>query len=402
MKKWLPLVIVFLAVLAGVWFWSLGALPDTAEPSLSTTSTVLSTDLENSSQWYGLYRASDTAFRDALRLHLKAWIGLDRLPSAGFSRGLVQASEGLHTKLTSGAIREQSLARYWLRRLAVIRRITEEGKSGLAYQEFSRMETELKQRTADGASKTDADAVREALRLSVYMYDDVGPEDSAYRVKQSLEDWRVDTAETPSDKMYVRLMNADIRIEEGAFDLAKQSLENIEREISQKDSGIEGDDKSGLLAQVKYLRSLAQAMADMTPPAGPVMPTSTIPLTAPTSTEAVVTSTEPVATSTPPVVEPATSTAALIPVSLTLSPAQKTLVFDESATFRAIAIYQNGLTKDVTKSVKFTYSPSGYGALNANTFKASQLRGTITVTGIYEESGTSIQGSSQITIVDKP
>lgn len=70
--------------------------------------------------------------------------------------------------------------------------------------------------------------------------------------------------------------------------------------------------------------------------------------------------------------------------------------------FRAIVIYQNGLTKDVTKLTAFTYSPSGYGALNGNIFKASQLRGTITITGSYQQNGVSVFGTSAVTIVDKP
>ncbi|MCC7522428.1 hypothetical protein IT407_01320 [Candidatus Uhrbacteria bacterium] len=42
MKKWLPLVIVFLILLGGIWFWSLGALPD-ENRALATVSEVSGT-----------------------------------------------------------------------------------------------------------------------------------------------------------------------------------------------------------------------------------------------------------------------------------------------------------------------------------------------------------------------
>ncbi len=391
MRKWLPLVLIFLAILAGIWFWSLGALPDQSQPPL--TSPTIQGDL-------------------------KSWVGLDRLPTSGVSRALVQASESLHSAVVSGAIRSQVSTRYLLRRFALIRRIVEEGKSGLAFQEFSRLETELKARTSSDADAADADSVREALRLSVYLYNDVGPDDSAYRIKQSLEDWRINTAKSPAEEMDFRLQAVGARLDEAdvfvrrsenakasiSLDLARQSLDNIEREIKQKDSAIDAGSKPGLLAQSKDLRARVQtigqdaAASSVSLPAftGPVMPTSTRPITITTTS-----STTPAVTAPTVVVAP-TSTAPLVPSTLKIDPGQKTLVFGESVTFRAIVIYENGLTKDVTKQTVFTYNPSGYGALNGNSFAASQLRGTITITGTYQETGSTVQGSSSVTIVDKP
>ncbi|MCR4256273.1 MAG: hypothetical protein NUW08_01060, partial [Candidatus Uhrbacteria bacterium] len=116
-----------------------------------------------------------------------------------------------------------------------------------------------------------------------------------------------------------------------------------------------------------------------------VEPTSTTPLV------------PAVPTSTPPTPEPKPKPPAK-PVSMTVTPGVQTIGFYERVTYRAIAVYDDGLTRDVTNAARFTMSPTGYGALFDNVFSATELRGTIVITATYEEAGVPLQGQAMLTI----
>ena len=87
-----------------------------------------------------------------------------------------------------------------------------------------------------------------------------------------------------------------------------------------------------------------------------------------------------------------------MPVSLQIQPAQTTLGFGQQVVFSAIVVYNTGLTRDVTKLVKFSVSPPGYGALNGNSFTASQLAGTVSFSAAYTENNKTYSGSATVTI----
>ncbi|MCC7522429.1 hypothetical protein IT407_01325 [Candidatus Uhrbacteria bacterium] len=376
------------------------------------TSTEPITASGKASDWFKNNQERDEKFIEQARRQLREKIGLDRVPSTGWLRDAIRASERLRAPN----------ARYLVRRIAQIRRVIEEGKSGLAFQEFSRLETEWRSRMSDGADPSELRVARQALIASERLYEDVAPDHPAYRIKQSLEDWRVTIAVGPAEKLFARLLAIDARLDEARYflmkgnapssiisvELADKALENINREYQQslKELDAARAEKlkfklDALAARSKALR--AETIAKESDLIGTDNLESLDPPDAITVSSTSATATIPVIetpTATPPVPPPQDE--ALVPVSLRIEPSQSNLGFNQSIVYRAIVVYKNGLTKDITKSVRFTASPTGYGALNGNTFRAMELRGNITINAVYSEGGTEVNSQAFISIVDNP
>ncbi|HVM91032.1 MAG TPA: FecR domain-containing protein [Verrucomicrobiae bacterium] len=378
-----------------------------------TTSTSPLSDDDRNTDWFKSNRQADEDFRGNALLRLEQSLGADRGATTGWLHDLTELSESLRERLTPENRREALATRYLLRRLALVRRTVDEGKSGLGYQEFARLDGDFRDRVS--ASPDAAQALRPAALMAQVLYRDVRPNDPAYRIKQQLEEWMTLVARRPADTLFAHLLNIDSRLDEAAvetdhasFDqagqmviLARQGLTNADRELRQA-TGVTAAAQTRLRHLWKALSVRADAMdarlkAAMEPP--PAIPTTLIepgtststPNTAVTSTPSAV-----VASGTTPVAP----TVPAIPVSLQIQPAQTTLAFGEQVVFRAIVVYNTGLTRDVTKLVKFRASPTGYGALNGNGFTASQLMGTVTFAASYTENGQDFSGSAAVNIVD--
>ncbi len=362
-----------------------------------TTSTRLLSDFDRQTDWFKNNRSADERFHHAVLERLEASVSADRLPSSGFFRDLVSGSEGLRLRFTSGEARQALAERYLLRRLIVIRRTVEEGKSGLASQEFARLDIQ----STPGAAKS-------AQRIFYF----VGPSDAAYRIKQQVEEWLPVTAKSEGERIFSRLYAVGVRLDEAAMALmfsdtnqakqmlvlARQGLANIEREIRDT-KGVDPITRVVLRHQWSALSARASALDDElergNAPIEPVAPATPIEEVTPTSTEPATTTPavpEPVIpTSTPPVVKP-------VPVSLRIEPSQSQIGFSESVSYRAVLVYDTGLTRDVTKGTRFQASPSGYGALNGNIFRSTELQGTLTISATYTEDGQTVQGSASLII----
>lgn len=380
------------------------------------TSTEPITASGKASDWFKNNQERDTKFIEQARRRLRERLGLERVPTSGWLRDAIRTSEGLRAPN----------ARYLVRRIAQIRRTIEEGKSGLAFQEFSRLETEWRGRMSDGADPTELRIARQALVASERLYEDVTPDNPAYRIKQSLEDWRINIAATPAEKLYARLLAIDARLDEARYflmkgaapssiisiELADKALENVNREYLQSVKDLQKTHAEKLKAKIdalaarsKSLRAETVAMESslvgnghlesLDPPDAITVSstaTTTLPLVETPTTSAPI-----VPTSTDPVLDEQ-----LAPVSLRLDPSQSDLGFNRSVIFRAIVVYKNGLTKDVSKVARFTASPTGYGALNGNTFQSMELRGSITINASYVENGIEVRAQSFLNIVDNP
>ncbi|MCC6563307.1 hypothetical protein IT087_00260, partial [Candidatus Uhrbacteria bacterium] len=302
-----------------------------------------------------------------------------------------------------------------LRRLLEIRLMAEEGRSGLAYQEFARLDGELRNRLQTNSENIQT--VRPAVLAAQIMFRDVPPSSAAYRIKQQVEEWLPLVARNSAERLYARLMTIDSRLDEAsaAVDeakeeiatqvlvLARQGLVNADRERKEaKDLEPAQTDRirrvwKALSIRAEALDQRLKALDEPMPSPLPDMPE------VPTSTETILTptSTPPTPTTTQPVVPTSTPTVAPKPVSLSLTPTALTIGFFERVTYRAIVVYDTGLTRDVSKSARFTASPTGYGALNGNVFSATQLQGSITIHASYEEQGMALAAESALTIVDR-
>jgi hypothetical protein len=364
------------------------------------------TDQDRNTDWFKNNRQADADFRANKVKRLFDSLAVDRVPTTGVLHDITESAETLREKLASGSQRQVLAGRILLRRLAVVRRTIEEGKSGLGYQEFARLDGDLRDQISSNPEA--AKSLRPAVLMAQVLYRDVLPSDPAYRVKQQLEEWLPLVARNSSDVLFARLLSIDARLDEASteadalsFDqtgqmiiLARQGLTNADREIGEA-KGVDAPMHTRLRHIWKALSVRADALdarlkAALSPP--PALPTILIDTTS-TSTSANATTTT---TSTPPV--PVAPTQLPKIVSLQIQPAQSVLAFGNSVTFSAIVVYDTGLTRDVTKLTKFQSNLQGYGALNGNVFTASQLQGTITFTGTFDESGQVFTGNSVMII----
>lgn len=332
---------------------------------------------------------------------------------SGYLQDLTRWSEGLHTRLAGRDLRLRLESRYLLRRLLEIRLTAEEGRSGLAYQEFGRLDGELRARLQ---TNTEAmQAIRPAILAAQVMFQDVPPSSVAYRIKQQVEEWLALVARNSAERLYARLMTIDARLDEAsvAVDaakaeiatqvlvLARQGLVNVDRERKET--------KDLDATQAERIRRVWRALSTRAEALDLRLKTFDAPLPSPVVQEPLVpTSTEViiiVPTSTKPIISPVVPTSTPVvapkPISLSLTPASFTAGFFERVTYSAIVVYDTGFTRDVSKSTRFTSSPTGYGALNGNVFSATQLQGNITINAEYQEQGMTLTAKSALTIVDR-
>jgi hypothetical protein len=387
-----------------------GSMADFGTGSRTTNTRPISqSDL--TTPWFTRNHEADGKFRAQTLERLKG--SLAGRTSSGYLRDVSKWSEGLHTRLADRDLRFRLESRYLLRRLLEIRLTAEEGRSGLAYQEFGRLDGELRNRIQTNIEAIQA--LRPAVLAAQVMFQDVAPSSAAYRIKQQVEEWLPLVARYSAERLYARLMTIDARLDEAsvAVDeakveiatqvlvLARQGLVNVDRE--RKETKDLDAAKAERIRRVwRALSTRAEALdlrlktfdAPLPSPIAeePVTPTSTeIIIVAPTSTTPVI----------PPVIPTSTPTVVPKPVSLSLTPASLTIGFFERVTYRAIVVYDTGLTRDVSKTTRLTSSPTGFGALNGNVFSATQLQGTITINAEYQEQGMTLTAASSLSIVDR-
>jgi hypothetical protein len=372
------------------------------------------TDEERATAWFIDNNDADKRFRENVRARMSDSLAVDRSVKEGTFSFLRDWSEGLRIRVASGTDRERLKNRYALRNLMTILRLAQEGKSGLAYREFARMDGEMKTRLSAGDPERD---IQKVMASAQRVFQDVDPASPAYRIKQRIEEWLISAASDSTVRVYARLLAIDARLDEtkremeaGHRDsapqilvLARQGLSNVDRERRTAVGEMEKDRAEKLRSIWSALSARADALDEkLSLMENPPAPVVTEPVDVePTSTEPAI----PVVTSTEPAIPVATTTIPIVAqvklVSMTLSPGDSTIGFNERVTYRAIAVYDDGQTRDVTKSARFTMSPTGYGALNDNVFSAMVLQGTIVVTAEYQEADVSVKAGSALTIVDR-
>ncbi len=388
-----------------------------------TTSTRPLSDLDRGTDWFRNNREADERFRQAVFSRMQTELAADDAPPTGMWRTLTEWSERLRVRFVTGERRERLTNRYFLRHLLTIRRAAEEGRSGLAYREFARMDGEMK-------ARMESEMPQREMRMMMYaaqrMFQDIEPASPAYRIKQQVEEWSLDMAQTSADRLHARLMTIDARLDEAvrALDraepepaaqvlvLARQGLSNVDRE--RREASDMSPDHAERVRKVWRALSVRADELDVRLQRfeepmvqGAPLPDEEEGIEDESQDEdAVSTSTVPIApvvpTSTTPAPEPPPQPPApLTPVSMTLTPGVQTIGFYERVTYRTIVVYDTGVTRDVTGFARFTMSPSGYGSLFDNVFSATELQGTITMNAAYEEAGVPLQAQATLTIVDR-
>jgi hypothetical protein len=350
----------------------------------------------------------DQVFFEASRNALREQVGLDRVPTNRTLQRLSLLSESVHSRFASDGRKQNQAALYVVRRLALARRTAEGGRSGLAYQEWSRFEAEMKARVAGKDGEMWRQVFRTALSLGLRLYDDVMPNTAAYRLKQDLEDARLAVATAPAERLAVQLAIVDSRVTEGRHALrkgsfpdagqmatiAEQGLKNVNRELDGAELPMQTRSvlrrkAAALLARIEALSADVAAGEQAT-----LVPIEVLPETT-TST----------ATTTLPVV-PATSTTptpppTVRPVSLNVTPLQATVPIFGQVPFTVRLTLSDGQTRDVTSQAKVTLSDLARGSVIRGLFTAGQTLGPVRVLVTYEQDGVKVSGAIDINVIDR-
>jgi hypothetical protein len=204
-----------------------------------TTSTMPISASGTQSEWFIQNREADRNFDTKARAKIRTVLGVRRLP--GFLRPLADLSERLRGPSIGG--------RLLLRRLAIIRDEAESGIPGKAAEDFSRLERELGQQL-DSGKPTVVASLRRALFAGRKLYEDVMPDAPAYRYKQALEALQEKAAKNVAERIFLRLLSIQNRLDEGTRALeagnmelgaqmagiAEQALMNLSRDLQQVQS----------------------------------------------------------------------------------------------------------------------------------------------------------------------
>lgn len=355
--------------------------------------------------WTKKNLAKDQAF-------LQNFVGKGSAPSS-LADGLVRLSERLHVRLTSENDKRDLDARYIERRLVRLRALSDQGRIGEASSQFLALEEDVNSRLAG----KDAEAWRPTLKAIVYRawlaFDDVKPDQEAYRLKQRMEDLLLSTASASDERVFFRLMGLDARLDEAfaavdagddafvsqSIDLVGQGLDNAAREIKQASDTIGAAHIAKLwtkhAAEWARLDALRLRLSERKSASGSTGPESA------TSTPAlpfVATSTVP--TTTKPIVKPTAPppTAIGLPYScakLDVFAQPNPVDVGSLATIFVRAVKTDGSMADVTASASFKAIGS-LGTLNRNIFTARtagamQIQGSVTCNGQPMSGQLSIQ-----------
>lgn len=206
----------------------------------SIASESMLTDEVKSGGWYVSNAMADQAFvqqeTDRRRRELNSLGGVR--PDSSLT-GIVSLSERVHLALADDPTKKVLLQQYLSRRLYRLIELVRNGKTGLASQEFTRIENDLQAQSSAVSAKTDADYIRASVLRIAFLADEANPEDALYPFKQRIE--RL-LESLPSNSelgmLYARLLAFDARLNESlrlidasSFDLARTSLDGVKSGI---------------------------------------------------------------------------------------------------------------------------------------------------------------------------
>jgi hypothetical protein len=347
----------------------------------------------------------------------------------GMMASLTRWSQSMRMPFMKGQAKKDAMQKLMQDEWLATRDQAEQGNVGEATQAFSKTMEKAKAMVADKDQGTER-MVRRALFRAWLSFDDVGPNDAPYRLKQKMEDAMGEQlAEDPTESAYFRLMVLDARVDEAiaaldrkeldtaqkTIELVQQGLVNVERDVKgMKDLTVAH--RRALMAKDLAIHVRLEALqerkrAAMEKPVEPapvleVAPSSTAPI-APTSTtpskpadKKPATPPAPVTTQTPtpaptPTPPPSQPTAkACTGLKLSVQPA--TLEVKQTAALSAYATYDDGTGEDVTRLAAYRLL-SGAGTLAGSVFTATAA-GTAQIEASMKCPANTVSASASVTV----
>ncbi|MFH1077702.1 MAG: DUF5667 domain-containing protein [Patescibacteria group bacterium] len=382
--------------------------PDSAGPVES-----LSAD-DTSSEWYKRNVDTDDAFLGRTSEGIAASYerrGRVRPDQALYS--LKMQSERLHLAL-AGKGAPQLLSSYLGRRLYGIKTLVDEGKSGLAFQAFNRLEQDVQDALPTPAASGTIPHLRIEVENMLLLTQGVMPSSPLYRFKLKLEDLSQSLAESDeAQALFSRLLSADSRMDEAEGLIGAMQLEEASLSLEAAHQGIENGKRDAdrivpttTPERGKAIRSKLRALEAREALLRARLATAERPTTeelgATTSTEAGATSTQPLTTDETP--SETGSPAGTVPADTTPPPATEKPVVEAPwdrivltaqpnpvdvgsiAQLRLTGTRSDGSTGDLTPRATFRLF-GNIGSLNGPTF-TSTAPGSVTIEATVMDNGT--------------
>lgn len=384
-------------VLAGATETALGALPAGEVAYYSAAGTPIShrllTDADRQEVWFLANAQADARFISDVQERRRAELAaLGGARPDQLTAGITALSEQVHLLFAGEERTEEQLEQYLVRRIARLLDLVEAGKSGLASQEFARLENEIR----TGMRGEDGDMVRVRARAAfvrtVRLLEHALPSSPLYPFKQRMEDLLVALQEgDTAAALFTRLVAIDVRIDEAsqlldneeldvarvALDAARGGISNVSRDAEPVLPTVTVARQEALVGKILALivreqaeRARWEAQRDgvFDDAATSTMPALDVP------------------TSTPPVVTPpavTTSTAAFTGIRLAVGVG--TLRVGVPTDIAVIADRADGTNQNVTAQATFQVL-RGDGTLNGPQFTPT-VAGTIVIQASYNDGG---------------
>ncbi len=370
------------------------------------TSTQMIAEAVRKGEWFTTNAAADLDLDAGASQRLRDRLSARKSASTeGVVAVLRDFSESLHVRLQSGDAGRALRARYLLRRLVALRDLAENGRSGAAYEQYNRLESQVRGLLEQSSSH----AAYRLLGQGTMLFADVSSDSPAYRLKQKWEDLGIELADTQAEKLYRRLVGVDARLDEaaslldqkrmeealGLLDVSRQALQNSDRDRKDAETSFSFPVRVTVVRKLRALvvreRALRDRLAVLTAPApiqGPALPvlpvvTSTAPVPPPKTT-----------TTTTPIAPPPSGTVSCVAITIT---AQPNPVDVGSRTFLAVTARRaDSSTFNATSLATFRIF-GNLGTLLKNVFTASAA-GSVGVEATVMCDGKPVVSQSSIQI----
>lgn len=205
-------------------------------------------DSAKRTEWFRRNVASDEAFvANERERRLSELYELNGPKPTSFLNGITRLSERLHLAFIKGTRKDVLAQRYLARRFMRLIELVEQGKAGLAAQEFARFENYIRTQLKGSEHEAERERILAALKRVSFLVDDADPDSPLYPFKQRIENLTELLTESDEASMiFVRLLALDARLDEAkrlltrgsleearvVLDGARKGIENVSREVT--------------------------------------------------------------------------------------------------------------------------------------------------------------------------
>lgn len=199
------------------------------------------TDEDRSGGWYVSNDMADQAFvKNEIERRTNELKQLDGPRPDSPLNGIASLSERVHLALANDTTKNVLLEQYLSRRLYHLIELVQAGKTGLASQEYTRIENDIQAQLDSKDKNANTDYIRSAVLRIAFLMDQANPDDALYPFKQRTERlFESLSSDSELSHFYSRMISFDSRLEEAVRLIDKKSFNDAQTTLDGVKSGIE-------------------------------------------------------------------------------------------------------------------------------------------------------------------